>query len=331
MRSELELLSDISSLTANEWNLKLADEFGFEFVPFVQAVNQYSYIQPSEDAIHRQVTKPVDIVFKNNEAAINLNKMNQGLEIVKTSNIGEIQGIISTANRKIEAFDFGYNSAVKGLIYFGFEFNMCHLSSTSIEGCVFNNCIFNECVLDFTLLTTSKFIDCEFLKCDLDSIVMYKTGLHGCNFNSCDLSNAIFSDVAMHATAFVGCEMEGSQHIGGGYHRTGIVNSTMNRSSILNTLLSVCDFSNSSIKKSRIISCHIIGTLFSACHMDGSVQHSNMTLDLKLSTDLINFFEESAVYEDDESEEDGDSDSNHPDFTPPTLDDVLGLGDDDEC
>lgn len=324
MRDEDTLIEDLFKKSSVDWNVKLCDEFGFDFNSLVSVVNDYNYNIPSEKTIHESLINQQVSVGHNTEESFEELSESEASENKPITDINKILSTVISFKRKMCNFSLDYGDSLRNYIFFGIDFINCDFTGIVIDGSVFNNCSFTNCMFDNSFISSSKLIECQFTKCDLDRIKLNKCGLFGLNLIDCSLEEGMFIDCVSHSVSYFNCEMDSMSLISGSMHGCSIHNSSF-KNSVMNVLVCSClDIGNSNFKRSQLVNCRFVGSSFDSIHIDGAVQFGNAYMGCYVSSDIQEFFVED-VENDSDSEEDEEDELKERSF-----DEIMGNDEDDE-
>lgn len=325
MRNQDELLRDLIEMEPLNWNTSLAEEFNFDFETMIEAMNEFNYIQPTEDTIHTAMLTPREIARHRQKT----NMIEEPIDDDSTFEVPEelvkdvpsVMKIIGNVRRDICNYEFGGDVQFNGLMIFGIIFDSCDFSNIHVDDCIFNNCTFKDCDFSEIVMNSSKIIDCEFVSCDFSEAELIKVTSHGNIYNSCDFDDSNSYEVLSHLSAYIGCDFEAARLLACSLQRTTFLNCPSKRIKLIENVISGSDMGNCDFRKSRWIGNTIMSLVVDQCHLDASMQYDNKILTLSASSDIADFFVDNYGEETDEGDDDDDGDETpeFPGFEPPTL------------
>lgn len=247
IRSNKQLVDDLFSLPASEWNKSLADEYGI-----------------SVDTLREMVLGGADEVGMS-DASVNVSAkkaMPSVMEAVDSMNTSDIipKNMIHTFVRQVDPDDVGPCEVLEGSIVVGIDFADCDLSQACFITCIFYNCSFRG-----TLLSYSTFIDSVFSSCDMGSSKIggshfIKSRFSGTSMAFALLENTDFNDCIMYRCNLMNVDADDSRMISVGIHDSNMSYASFKRSYSCSNILSFViakgsNFDRSTIVDSRYMKC----------------------------------------------------------------------------
>lgn len=273
MRDSKQLLDDLNDKTAEEWNLSLAEEYGYEINEFIEDIRaKYTYIPISEDNITNKVS---NVSSKTKEELISL--VQNPLEKNEKIDVGAVV-------RDFNEISFDYGMVLSSHIFCGFNF-----IASDFSGVLFKEMLINNTLIIAGEFRGSKFVQATVIDCDLSSTKFVSSVHSKSYYYDCSFTNAIFTGSSFHDCVFYNCDFMNSDIDEAFFnsclfHNCNFSNSSMKKVQFLSSNLSYCDFRNTNLRESECYDTDFTSIDFTSSNLDDVGLFDCMNHNVKIDT-----------------------------------------------
>lgn len=247
--------NDLVNLTADNWNIKVANTFGYS-VHELESLTNSTELRHIGERIKLNVDK--NLIFSDQlDTDINA-ELDQLVDkkansiIYKPSKLDKYRIRVNDNKLLVEAI------ALTGKIIVGCDFTGSDLSNSYFCGCVFYNCIFTECNLTYSVINSCVFNSCTLNKCDFTSSAIART-----RFYESNLEHSINDYVNICDCVYVACSMSNTSLIQSKVLYTSFIDSLLSKADFKDNDLIQCvftniDIRNSDFRRSSMVDCILI-------------------------------------------------------------------------
>ena len=302
IRSNKQLVDDLFSLPASEWNKSLADEYGISVDTLKEIVFGGSdEVSMSDASINAAIKKAMPTVT-------------EAVDIMNTDEIIP-KNMIHTFVRQADPDDVGPCEVLEGSIVVGIDFTDCDLSQSCFITCAFYNCSFTGAIMSY-----STFIDSVFSSCNMDNVKLGGSHFIKSRFSGTSMAFALiedtdFNDCILYRCNLMNADADDSRFISVGMHDSNMSYASFKRSYMCSNILSFvvakgANFDRSTIVDSRYMKCDFKNSTFEDA-VPQMITADSVEFDEKYSYVFVDNIDDEDVDQqqfDDDDDEDEDDD-----------------------
>jgi uncharacterized protein YjbI with pentapeptide repeats len=247
--------NDLVNLTADNWNIKVANTFGYSVLELESLTNS-TELRHIGERIKLNVDK--NLIFSDQlDTDINA-ELDQLVDIKANSIIYKPTKLDKYRIRVNDNKLLVESIALSGKIIVGCDFTGSDLSNSYFCGCVFYNCIFTDCNLTYSVINSCVFNSCTLNKCDFTSSAIART-----RFYESNLEHSTNDYVNISDCVYVACSMSNTSLIQSKVLYTSFIDSVLSKidfkdSDLIQCVFTNIDIRNSDFKRSSMVDCILI-------------------------------------------------------------------------
>lgn len=254
--------NDLVNLTADKWNIKVADSFGYS-IEELEALSSTSNLRHIGERIKLNIDK--NLILLNQVESDPLTELESLLDKKAHTLLYEPTKLDKYRIRLNENKPLIESIALTGKIIVGCDFTGSDLSNSYFCGCTFYNCIFNDCNLTYSVINTCIFNSCTLNKCDFTSSAIARTRFYECNLeysinDYVNISDCVYIACSVSNTSFIQ-----SKILYSAFNDTLLPKVDFKDSDLIQCVFTNIDISNGDFRRSNMVDCILIRCDMRSC------------------------------------------------------------------